>query len=163
MTVKLTEPAVGGVPVSKPAVLSVSHEGSPVAVQPYVPVPPVAVNCSEYGEPAVAAGSGDVVVMASVVLPGFTGSVKRVLAWLAAVSVTVTVKLTEPTVGGVPVNNPAALSVSHEGSPVAVQLYVPVPPVAMSCSEYGVANVAAGRGDVVVIVSVVLAGLTGRV
>jgi hypothetical protein len=70
----------------------------------------------------VAAGSGDVVVTVKAVTSGFTGSTNVMLARVLDESVTVTVKLTVPALGGVPLSRPEVLSVSHVGSPLAVHV-----------------------------------------
>ena len=49
----------------------------------------------------------------------FTGSVNDAIALKFAESVTFTMKLTDPAVGGVPVSTPAELIVSQLGKPVA--------------------------------------------
>ena len=59
-----------------------------------------------------------------IVSAAFTGSVK---AWLTELF-RLTLKVTGPEVGGVPVSRPAEDRVSQAGRPVADQLYVPVPP-----------------------------------
>jgi hypothetical protein len=64
----------------------------------------------------VAAGSGEVVVMVSA---GFTGSVKGPVLTPPTLSVTLTLKVTGPDVGGIPVRTPAALRVSQPGRPDA--------------------------------------------
>jgi hypothetical protein len=65
VTVNVESSAVtGAVPVNAPAVLRFSHVGKPVADQMYpLPDPPEAANVWLYAPPAVAAGSGDVVVI----------------------------------------------------------------------------------------------------
>ena len=66
---------------------------------------------------------------------------------------TVTVKLAAVAEGGVPLNTPAALSISQDGRPVADHAYGVAPPLAAKVNEYAVPTVAAGSGDVVVIVT----------
>ena len=43
-SVNVTGPVTGGVPVSSPDVLSDNQVGSPLPIQVYVPLPPLAVN-----------------------------------------------------------------------------------------------------------------------
>ncbi len=52
----------------------------------------------------------------------FTGSVKLCVRVLVCESVTVTLKVTGPAVGGVPVKSPDELSVNQAGALVAAQL-----------------------------------------
>jgi hypothetical protein len=105
--------------------------------------------------PAVAAGSGEAVDIASGVIPwvGFTGNTNVVVIVVFAESVAVTLKTTGPVTGGVPVSKPPVLKDNQVGRPVAVQVYGPVPPVAANCSESGMPTVADGSGDVVVMAS----------
>jgi uncharacterized membrane protein len=74
--------------------------------------------------PAVAAGSGEAVVIASGVIPwvAFTGNWKVVVIVFFAESVTVTLKIRVPVTGGVPVSKPLVLRDNQVGSPVAVQV-----------------------------------------
>ena len=91
----------------------------------------------------------------------FTGRVNVAVAVFAEESVTVTENVTDETpAGGVPERYPAALNVSHEGNPVAAQVYPPLPPEAAKVSEYGTSEVAAGSGELLVMVN---AAFTGRV
>ena len=95
----------------------------------------------------------------------FTGTVKSAFVEALLLSVTVTVKLEFTAVaGGVPVRAPAALKLSHEGRPVADQAYPPEPPAAENVWLYAAPIVAAGSGEVVVMVSAAFTGRTkGRV
>jgi hypothetical protein len=125
----------GGVPDRNPAMVNVSQDGNPVATHVYpVPLPPDAVKFAEYSVPTVPAGSGDVLLM---VTAAFTGNVKLPCAVLLNESVTVTEKETDVVPeGGVPDRNPAAVRLSHDGSPVAIQLYpMPLPPEASKFAE----------------------------
>jgi hypothetical protein len=47
VAVKVTVPALGGVPVSKPPELRLNPEGNPVADQTYPPLPPDTESCCE--------------------------------------------------------------------------------------------------------------------
>jgi hypothetical protein len=67
----------------------------------------------------VAAGSGDVF---TIWRAGFTSTDTGALAVAPIESVTVTVNAAGPAAVGVPDSTPALLSVSHDGSPAAVQL-----------------------------------------
>jgi hypothetical protein len=128
----------------------VSHGTAPDSDQTNTPDPPVAVNVCEKGEPAVAAGNGEVFAMTSA---GLTGSVNDPLRMAPASSVTVTVNETGPAAGGIPVKTPAGLRLNQAGRPVADHAK-PVPPTALAVNafEYGEPTVAVGNGEVVVIV-----------
>ena len=87
----------------------------------------------------------------------------RVKPWVATcggrvASVTCTWKGKVPGAGGVPLRTPVTSSVSQAGSvALADQEYGSVPPVALNVTEYFCPAVPAGKGDVVVIVSPVIA------
>ena len=157
VTVNVALPALGGVPVKTPAGLRVSQPGRPVADQVYTPLPPVAASVKDKSTPAVAVGSGEVVVITK---GGFRDKVKAAL-WVALeLSVTVTVKEALPAAGGVPVKTPAALRVSQLGKPVADHVYTPLPPVAANVMEKAAPAVAAGNGEAVAMAK---GGLTDNV
>ena len=86
-------------------------------------------------------------LMASVIAP------EVALSGVAAASVTLTVKLAETGVVGVPEITPALLRLSPAGSaPEArVQVRVPVPPVAASAALYAVPTVPPANAPLVVI------------
>src|SRR5215470_9766538 len=65
VTLMLKVPALCGVPDRSPVPLMITPTGKPVADQEIPPLPPVAANCFEYAAPAVAVGSGEVVVIRS--------------------------------------------------------------------------------------------------
>jgi hypothetical protein len=130
VSAKVYVPPLGGVELvlRVPLGSSESQAGRHVEDQMYPPVPPVAIKVYEAAKPKVAGWRGDEVAIANML---FTG---RVNAWLAEfddVSVTVTLKVTGPDVGGTPLRMPFGPSVSQDGSPVAVKVYVPEPPVAV--------------------------------
>ena len=102
-----------------------------------------------------AGGSGDFVVMVNA---GFTVSENLPLFVPPAPSVTVTVKLSGPTVVGIPESSPVVLMLSPVPvSPVAVQANgdTPVPVDTANCCEYELPASAAGS---VVGVPIVTAG-----
>jgi hypothetical protein len=117
VTLKVIGVAALGVPVSTPTELSENPSGRPVADHVYMPEPPDAVNVSMYGICTVAGGSGEVLAMVSV---ASTGKVNIMLALFCAVSVTVTLKVTGPAAGGVPLSTPAVLRLNPVGRRVAV-------------------------------------------
>jgi hypothetical protein len=129
VTTKLSEPALGGVPCSKPAAVRVSQPGRLDEVQLYGAVPPDAANCWEYGEPTVPVGRGEVFEMAKAAT---TGKVKLSIAVWLSESVTVKENVKVPAAGGVPVKNPFVVSVSQLGREEAVQVNGPVPPDAVN-------------------------------
>jgi hypothetical protein len=130
VSAKVYVPALGGVELilRVPLGSSVSHVGRQVEDQVYPPVPPVAINVYEEATPKVAGCRGDEVAIARRL---FTGRVKAWLAEFDDVSVTVTVKVTGPGAGATPLRIPLGPSVSQDGSPVAVKVYVPEPPAAV--------------------------------
>ena len=130
-TVNVAVPAADGVPPMLPAALRVSPAGSaPVAiVQVYPTVPPLAVRVCWYAVPTTPAGSDEV----PMVSPTPTTIDKLAVALAELLSVTCTVKFAVPAAVGVPPMLPLALSASPAGSApvVIVQLYPPVPPLAV--------------------------------
>ena len=136
LTVKEKTPAASGVPLIRPELERLSPAGRLplLSVKVQGAVPPQAMTCETYGMPvtpdvpgaqATDNGAGPMVIPQSEVI--FTWAVLLVL------SVTLTVKLLEPAVVGVPLMTPeAAFSVSPDGSdPVAMaKLKGAVPPVA---------------------------------
>lgn len=119
LAVKVTGLAAGGVPLRAPAALNVSQLGRPVADQIYPPVPPDAVNVLEYSTPMVAGLSGEVLLIVRTL---FTGSVNICIVVLDAESLTVTVNVTGPALGGVPLSPPLLARFSQEGRPVALNV-----------------------------------------
>ena len=107
-TVKLAAPATVGVPLIAPvAEFSDSPAGSEpwLSVQMYGTVPPVAFSASKYFAEAVAAGSGEVVVITG---PTETTRAKDLLAVSFWLSTTWMVKLDVAAVVGVPEICPVA-------------------------------------------------------
>src|SRR4029077_19454191 len=140
VNVKATDCFVGGVPETTP-VLALSDSpsaGRPAAPHVSVPVPE-AWNVKEYADPAV---PGAAVTCAWVlVIVGGAGLFTVILNcteldwWPAALeSVAVAVKVTLPLAVGVPVMAPvlALIVRPSAGSPVAVQVIAPAPPVSAS-------------------------------
>ena len=122
VTVNVKVPVTGGVPVREPPALRLNQVGIPEAVHVYGLVPPVAANWSVYNKPTVAAGSGELVVIASgAPSAGFTTSVNVELAVFSWESVTVTVNVSVPAAGGVPRRAPPVLRPNQVGNPMAVQ------------------------------------------
>ncbi len=131
-SVKLTGPAAGGVPLSNPAALTVSHAGRvvPLSAMVSAPVPPLAAMFCEYGRPTVHAGRGDAVVMVG---SGFTVTLKDLVMATLTVSRAVTSNgngVGVETAGAVPLKPPAEASVSQLGRFELVNVMVPMPPVA---------------------------------
>jgi hypothetical protein len=65
----------------------------------------------------------------------------------------VTVKLVVAAVVGVPLSTPVALNESPRGSPLALQVIVPIPPLLLKVWEYGTPLTASGSVAGVVIAS----------
>ena len=150
VAVKLKLPAAEGVPVIEPLAASVS----PAGAEPdhwYGGEPPDADKLCEYVVPTVPAGRGDPVVIVSVA--GLIVMAKARLAVPVPLSFTVAVKLKLPAAEGVPVIEPLAASVSPAGAEPD-HWYGGDPPDADKLCEYVVPTVPAGRGELVVIVSV---------
>ena len=119
---------VGGVPCNCPAAERESQTGRLVEVQPYGDVPPIAARFCVYEAPMVAAGSGDVVVIAG----GLTLRMKGAVAVFGVgdcESLTVTLKPYEPPPITVPLICPVLSIVSPEGIPVGVTVNGAMPTV----------------------------------
>lgn len=144
LNVKLMTPAVGGAPLSTPAV-KLNHSGNALSVEKVrAPVPPVAVIVTEYGRFTVPDGNGDAFVIAGI---GFTSTVYPTDLEPLLVSVAVTVKgnaVAPETAGAMPLSTPPGVRVSHAGSPVAVKAIAPVPPLAVKVCEYKTPEVVGG-------------------
>lgn len=124
----------GGVPPNV-APLKLNQEGRPDPVQVNAPVPPDPVNETLYAMPAVAAGSGEVVVM---VTGGFTVTDKDcALLPAPSASVTATLKLNVVAVvtGGAVPEIVAILIDNQPGSSMPLKVSGAVPPVAVSVCE----------------------------
>src|SRR5947209_11703711 len=114
LTVKLLDPAVPGVPDSVPPAARLSPPGKvPLATDhAYGGVPPDAARACEYAVPTVPAGSDEVVIPKGGAL---MVSVSAAVAETDALSVTLTVKLLDPAVPGVPDSVPPAARLSPPG------------------------------------------------
>jgi hypothetical protein len=95
----------------------------------------------------------------------FTGNVNIWVSVLAEESWTVTEKVTGPDAVGVPVKAPPLARFSQLGRPVAVNVYPPVPPVAVKVVPlYRMPVVAGARGDVVTNANGTIVGtITGKI
>jgi hypothetical protein len=116
VTVNETGPAAGGVPLRKPAGVSESHAGSPLANHTCPPLPPDAVKFDEYAVPTVAGASVDRLLIVST---AFTGRMKGWLWVFFNASVTVTLNWIAAALDAVPVNTPLGLIAKPCGRPVA--------------------------------------------
>ena len=118
-------------------------------------MPPLAAKVWEYAMPAVPVARGEAVLIES--SGGLTVSENGLDVICAGVSLSATciVKLAVTGVVGVPLITPAADNVRPAGNvpDVALQVYGVMPPLAVNVCEYAVPEVAAARGDVVVIES----------
>src|SRR5260370_17489258 len=135
----------GGVPESTPAAEIESHPGRPDPCQVNGEVPPVSASDWLYTLSEVVCGS-DVVVTAGA---GLIVSAKAFGVAAPKLSVTLSVKFAGPGAGGVPLGNPAALTVSPLGrvAPLPPIVSFPLPPMAAMFCEYGRFTVHDGRGE----------------
>lgn len=125
-----------------------------VSDQLYGGVPAAAARVAEYGTPAVASGSDDVVIVSAGMI--VNDRVLVAVCGVLAPSLTCTVKLNAPLVDGVPLNTPAEFSSRPVGNAPVVtdQLYGKTPPVALNDCEYPAVEVPEGSVGELVIVSV---------
>ena len=134
LTVKVEDPTVVGDPAMRPLGRMVRPGGrSPMSSsQVLSPVPPLACRACEYRVPTVPDSSGDVLVIASVAAP--TDNENTLVAVAPVLSVTLTVKVSDPVALGVPVSTPAVDNVSPAGGEpkLTVQVLAPDPPVAFN-------------------------------
>jgi hypothetical protein len=144
-TVKELVPAVVGVPLIVEPV-NVRPAGSdPVAIdQVYVPVPPLAESDCEYAAPTVPLASDAVETLNGA---GFTRMLNVFDAVAPELSRTWPVKLEVPAALGFPEMTPPLLNVKPAGSEPAltVQVFPPLPPVAVNVCEYAVPTVPFAR------------------
>jgi hypothetical protein len=122
--VKLAVPGADGVPLRTPAELSVRPDGTAplLVIQVYGLVPPLAANVTTYGDPAIPAGSGEVVLIVKAGAP-----IVRLNAldfFCPAESWTCTEKFDVPGVDGVPLRTPAEENVNPDGSAPAFSVQV---------------------------------------
>lgn len=134
LTVKLDEPVAVGVPLIIPAARLNPGGSDPLATDHvYGGLPPVALTACEYAVPAVPAGNEDVVIVKAGAL---MVSDSAALADAEALSVTLTVKLDEPAVVGVPeIVPPARLNPAGSDPLPMDHVYGEVPPVALTAWE----------------------------
>jgi hypothetical protein len=149
--VNVSDPPAAGVPLRTPALVSDMPAGSPLAVNVYGDVPPLAVIVVDvYATPTVPGGSvdGDSVIMGAAMVSVYA----RLPVYGAPVpvleSVAVTVTLNVPPAVGLPDSTPALVSVRPAGRPVAVNVYGEVPPLAATAVEvYAAPTVPAVSAD----------------
>ena len=131
VTVAVVLPAVVGVPVIAPVeALMLSPAGSPAADQVNGPLPPDTVMVCDAGVPTVPVRLPGLVTVGLAV----TDQENDEVAVRPPASFAVTVTLVVPAADGVPETTPLLETVKPVGSPVAVQVYGVVPPVADSVS-----------------------------
>ena len=164
-TVNDAVPAVVGVPLICPALLSVNPAGNePDEIdQLYGVVPPLAASVAVYAVPTVPPLS-DVVVTCTGVTAAATTMLKLFVVLCAGELESVTFKVNDavPAVVGVPLICPALLSVSPAGNaPEEIdQLYGVVPPLAASVAVYAVPTWPPLSVEVVICTGVTAAAIT---
>ena len=112
-------PVEVGVPLSVPLEDIVTPPGSPLAVQVYGGVPPVAEKPTEKVVPITGGAIAVVVIFTGA---GLTVRLRLADAVAPALSLTVTFTVKTPTAVGVPVMSPDGEALSPSGNPVTVQL-----------------------------------------
>jgi hypothetical protein len=161
--VKLKLPAVVGVPLICPvAEFRATPAGRVPAVTLKVKgnVPPVITRVCEYLAPTVPCGNGEAVVIAG---GGFIVTTNALAAVTWLVSVTWMVKLGVPAAVGVPTICPVAEFNERPAGrvpPLTVQVYCPLPPLALNGCEYLAPTVPVDSGE---LVRITRGGLTVKV
>jgi hypothetical protein len=150
LIVKLDDPGVVGAPEMIPAERLSPAGSDPVATDHvYGGVPPVAFSACEYTTPTMPAGNEDVVMLNAGAL--ITIDIAAV-AEPEALSVTLTVKPTDPAELGVPdIVAPERLNPAGSDPFATDQVYGGIPPLALSVCEYATPTMPAGIGGVVIL------------